>query len=508
MTMEKGVYTLPCEVNGLKLKFILDTGASNVSISLSEVVFMLKNGYLESKDIIKSTSSMVADGSIIENTQIILRNIKIGDLNLTNVRAVVVHNASAPLLLGQSAIRQLGTIQLEGNELVILNTKSNSLNSINARELVEDANSYLEDERYDLAADCFRKAYAADPSVFDTQLFMQMAFSLTHTGEKKEALLYYDKSAKMCHQNRQSFVKRKGAKAWIDLICEIYKRKAIIFRLEDQFIDAIASYRDALAIYNEYKVSAGKDDIYKKLAEVYSSSKQYKIAIDMYAAATQTRISSKYKNQEAARRLKEGKLKDSFLAEVLYEKALCYEQLMEHDNYQKSLEEAALFGHQEASVMIESNKKEKAKSDLKTDKIFKLHNLSFNLAKDTGWNYSKKEEKDYYYILAQNNKSGCSLLVMEYKGALTVFELTNQFIEVLEKDYAISLKNRKRTRSRFYTSGSIDFSYENGNKNEEGGRIIVFKENNKTRLIYLKTNRYEYDDLDVLMQIFESVKIV
>jgi predicted aspartyl protease len=34
-------YRLPCTVNGLPLNFILDTGADEVSISLSEALFML-----------------------------------------------------------------------------------------------------------------------------------------------------------------------------------------------------------------------------------------------------------------------------------------------------------------------------------------------------------------------------------------------------------------------------------------------------------------------------------
>ena len=52
--MEKlnGVYVMPCKVNGLSLKFIFDTGASDVSISLTEALFMLKNGYLSEDDLI------------------------------------------------------------------------------------------------------------------------------------------------------------------------------------------------------------------------------------------------------------------------------------------------------------------------------------------------------------------------------------------------------------------------------------------------------------------------
>ena len=45
MKKEGGVSIIPCKVNGLNLNFIFDTGASDVSISLTEANFMLKNGY-------------------------------------------------------------------------------------------------------------------------------------------------------------------------------------------------------------------------------------------------------------------------------------------------------------------------------------------------------------------------------------------------------------------------------------------------------------------------------
>lgn len=122
MTNEgNGVYTIPCKVNGIPLKFIFDTGASDVVISLSEARFMLKNGYLNSDDIVGTSYSQIANGQITENTKIILREIEIQGLKLYDVTASVIHELSAPLLLGQSAIQKLGKIQLNGNELTIYN---------------------------------------------------------------------------------------------------------------------------------------------------------------------------------------------------------------------------------------------------------------------------------------------------------------------------------------------------------------------------------------------------
>lgn len=99
---------MPCEVNGLKLRFIFDTGASDVSISLAEATFMLKNGYLSKTDIKGSTYYQIANGDIVEGTTINLRTIKIGNKYLHNVDASIVHSTSSPLLLGQSALSKIG----------------------------------------------------------------------------------------------------------------------------------------------------------------------------------------------------------------------------------------------------------------------------------------------------------------------------------------------------------------------------------------------------------------
>ena len=130
MERNSGVYIIPCKVNNLPLKFIFDTGASNVTISLTEAIFMLKNEYLNENDIIGTSYAELANGDITENTLIILRKVEFAGLTLYNVKASVVHEMSAPLLLGQSAISQLGKIQIDPatNTLTILNKRKNTYN--------------------------------------------------------------------------------------------------------------------------------------------------------------------------------------------------------------------------------------------------------------------------------------------------------------------------------------------------------------------------------------------
>lgn len=116
---ERGVYTLPCTVNGLKLRFVLDTGAGQVTISVVEALFMLKNGYLDEDDIRGTSFARLANGEVTQNTEVLLRVIEIGDLRLQNVTASIIHSLAAPLLLGQSAIERLGVVELDGELLKI-----------------------------------------------------------------------------------------------------------------------------------------------------------------------------------------------------------------------------------------------------------------------------------------------------------------------------------------------------------------------------------------------------
>ena len=111
--MRSGLYEVPCTINDLPLKFILDTGASAVTISSVEATFMLKNGYLTESDIKGKHYYSTASGEIREGTIICLREVKIGDAVLRNIEASVTHSQSAPLLLGQSVMERFGAITID-----------------------------------------------------------------------------------------------------------------------------------------------------------------------------------------------------------------------------------------------------------------------------------------------------------------------------------------------------------------------------------------------------------
>ena len=116
---EDGVCKVKCTINNLPLFFVFDTGASDVSLSSVEATFMMKNGYLKSSDVIGKQNYMMANGEISAGTVINLRNVNFGGLDLDNIRASVVHNQTAPLLLGQSILGRLGSIEIDNAKRVL-----------------------------------------------------------------------------------------------------------------------------------------------------------------------------------------------------------------------------------------------------------------------------------------------------------------------------------------------------------------------------------------------------
>ena len=127
-TQESGVCKVKCAISGLPLHFIFDTGATDVSISSVEATFMAKNDFLSSSDIIGKQNYQTADGNITEGTVINLKDVKLGSLHLNNIKASVVRNQAAPLLLGQSVLSKLGKIEIDNTKKVLRITHKQKIN--------------------------------------------------------------------------------------------------------------------------------------------------------------------------------------------------------------------------------------------------------------------------------------------------------------------------------------------------------------------------------------------
>ncbi|MFY7741571.1 MAG: retropepsin-like aspartic protease family protein [Flavobacterium sp.] len=113
MEFENGVRYVWIEINGIRLRFIFDTGASSICISQAEATVLYRQGTLQKEDILNIEYFQDATGKISEGTKVNLREVKIGNMILENVEALVIDNVNAPLLLGQTVLERFGSIEID-----------------------------------------------------------------------------------------------------------------------------------------------------------------------------------------------------------------------------------------------------------------------------------------------------------------------------------------------------------------------------------------------------------
>lgn len=306
MTPMGNVYSLPGKVNGLELNFIFDTGASDVSLSMAEAIFMVKNGYLVEDDFIGVSYSQIANGDIVENMDVVLREVEIAGIKLHNVTASISNTLEAPLLLGQSAIQKLGPIQLDGNKLIIQNGK-NFKSDEHAWDLYYKAFQSIEAEDYGAAISIGNEAleYATDNGL-KSLLYEQLAGAYYCLGQN-------DMAIECCHNglgenpmneqlayNLGVFLYERGdtgkaEKAFLQYVSRFEKlppqdkairASAFSYLAEIQYgkgeyVDAETNYNKSLAVFANPAACLGLGDVYAtqgkyaQAAECYSKGISY-----------------------------------------------------------------------------------------------------------------------------------------------------------------------------------------------------------------------------------------
>lgn len=120
-----GVKYLPVRVNGYSFEMIFDTGCSDALISLAEANYLYQKGVLTKDDIMGVSYYSVADGSVVENAVVNLREVVVGDkIVCYNVKASVSGNIKAPLLLGNEVMDRLASVTVDNeNEVIIFKMK-------------------------------------------------------------------------------------------------------------------------------------------------------------------------------------------------------------------------------------------------------------------------------------------------------------------------------------------------------------------------------------------------
>lgn len=102
---------IPVKLNGVTMDMLYDTGFNgSVSMSLLELQTLAKQGRFSEEDILGTSYSSIADGSIVENGVARLHTLQIADgLVLKNVNASIAMNQEAPVLIGREVFYQIAS---------------------------------------------------------------------------------------------------------------------------------------------------------------------------------------------------------------------------------------------------------------------------------------------------------------------------------------------------------------------------------------------------------------
>lgn len=102
MIQDGGTFAVPVTINGqLTLTFIVDSGASDVSIPADVVLTLLRTETITDADFLGKQAYRMADGSTVPSQRFVIRSLKVGNKVLENVTGSIAP-VQGSLLLGQS----------------------------------------------------------------------------------------------------------------------------------------------------------------------------------------------------------------------------------------------------------------------------------------------------------------------------------------------------------------------------------------------------------------------
>jgi gag-polyprotein putative aspartyl protease len=121
MTDDGGTFLVPVLINDtITLNFTVDSGATDVSIPIDVFSTLVRAGTIVRSDFIGKQMYILADGSKLPSATFVIRSLKVGNLNIQNIRGSI-SPAQGDLLLGQSFLRRFKSWSIDNSkhELVL-----------------------------------------------------------------------------------------------------------------------------------------------------------------------------------------------------------------------------------------------------------------------------------------------------------------------------------------------------------------------------------------------------
>lgn len=112
----RGHFVLEAEINGKQVEMLVDTGATVVALPQS----VARRAGLSLKKDDFTASATTANGTI-PAAPVVLKQLRLGSIRLSEVEAMVLPDASlSKALLGMSALRRLERFDISGDTLVLV----------------------------------------------------------------------------------------------------------------------------------------------------------------------------------------------------------------------------------------------------------------------------------------------------------------------------------------------------------------------------------------------------
>ncbi|SFC05312.1 Aspartyl protease [Flagellimonas taeanensis] len=101
LTDQNGTFGIKVNFGDISKSFILDTGASETTISHTLERELISNGFISKQDYLPDGLYKIADGSIITQRRLLIKNLSVGQYSIKNI-VVSIGNENSPLLLGKN----------------------------------------------------------------------------------------------------------------------------------------------------------------------------------------------------------------------------------------------------------------------------------------------------------------------------------------------------------------------------------------------------------------------
>ena len=116
------------KINGIEMRFLLDTGCYDIHLTPIEVLFMEHQGIFDSKKAVGTRNSIYADGQEHECVEYMLNSVELAGIKIDSVKCTTDPEGGSPNdtpLFGQKVLNQFGDIMIKYGDSTLIIKKKN-----------------------------------------------------------------------------------------------------------------------------------------------------------------------------------------------------------------------------------------------------------------------------------------------------------------------------------------------------------------------------------------------